>query len=49
MTVALRPIVSPIQPNIKAPIGLNTYVAQYVQWQNIEKLLVHRLQEKIAR
>ncbi len=29
MTVALRPIVSPIQPNIKEPIGLNTYVEQY--------------------
>ncbi|KJV62275.1 hypothetical protein [Rickettsia amblyommatis] len=29
MTVALQPIVSPIQPNIKALIGLNTYVAQY--------------------
>ncbi|HJD54978.1 MAG TPA: hypothetical protein LFW11_06630 [Rickettsia endosymbiont of Proechinophthirus fluctus] len=47
MTVALRPIVSPIQPNIKAPIGLNTYVAQYAM--TIEKLLVHQLQEKIAR
>ncbi|AFC71026.1 hypothetical protein MC5_03420 [Rickettsia australis str. Cutlack] len=29
MTVALRLIVSTIQPNIKAPIGLNTYVEQY--------------------
>lgn len=26
--VVLRPIVSPIQPNIKAPKGLNKYVEQ---------------------